>query len=180
MEQNNSKTILQYAMEYGTYLGILIIVKFIITTFAATSQFAATFGTVLVVAVPLFAYYLTKWFRQKSGNGSFGKLFLFGIYMYFFAALLSGIFDYVYYQYINPEYLYSQQEAVEALVTELSKSGDSQMLTDFKDEYEKMGPMSAIQMAFQGIWGMLILGTVYALILALLMQIGMRKDKEQI
>lgn len=90
--------------------------------------------------------------------------------MYFFSALLSGIFEYVYYQYLNPDYLYAQQEALKVLVEELAKVDTSQTMSEFQSSYANVAPTTAIQFVFQGIWGLFMLGSIYSLILALILR----------
>lgn len=170
MGQNSNKNLIQYAMEYGSYLGLMLIFKFVLASFSTTSSISNILASILIIAVPVMAFYFMRMFRDRSKIYTYGKLCLFGIYMYFFSALLSGIFEYIYYQYLNPDYLYAQQEALKLLVEELAKVDTSQTMSEFQSSYAAVAPTTAIQFVFQGIWGLFMLGSIYSLILALILR----------
>ena len=88
----------------------------------------------------------------------------------FYSALISGIFEYLYYQYINPEYLYTMQESISTLAKELLSANNTQSLEDLDALIGENGIMSSIQIVYNGILGMLMLGSIYSLILALLLR----------
>jgi hypothetical protein len=176
MEQNNTKGIYLYAMEYAIYMGLLLILKMILSSFSGSFSIIMGFiMLLLVVAVPVVGYVLTKRFRDESGYCSFSKIFLFGVMFYFFASLISGIFDYVYYQYINPEFFQQQLSDIDILMQQMVEVGyisDPDMVAQL--EAEK--PHSPIAMVYQGMFGMIMIGTAYSLLLA----IFLRKKKQKV
>ncbi len=175
MDQNQEKGLNQYAMEYGLYFGLILIIKFVLTSFSQTSSILNMLSMALVVAVPIVVYFLVKSYRDKTGTVIFGKLWFFGIALYFYSALISGIFEYLYYQYINPEYLYTMQESISTLAKELLSANNTQSLEDLDALIGENGIMSSIQIVYNGILGMLMLGSIYSLILALLLRRSQEK-----
>ena len=169
MEQNKTKGIYTYSMEYAIYLGLLLIVKMLVSSLDKESVFVTTLLMLFLMVVPVAGYILTKRFRDVSGYSSFSQIFLFGVLMYFFASLLSGIFDYVYYQYLNPQFFQEQLSDVNKLLGEMVNAG---MITDeeFAAQLEAEKPSSPIEVVYQGIWGMIMMGAIYSLFLALILR----------
>ena len=169
MEQNKTKGIYTYSMEYAIYLGLLLIAKMLVSSLDKESVFVSTLLMLFLMVVPVVGYVLTKRFRDVSGYSSFSQLFLFGVLMYFFASLLSGIFDYVYYQYLNPQFFQDQLSDVNKLLGEMVNAG---MITDeeFAAQLEAEKPSSPIEVVYQGIWGMIMMGAIYSLFLALILR----------
>lgn len=165
MEQEKAKGIYLYSMEYALYFGLILIIKMVLSSFARELSFVAILVSLFVVIVPFAGYVLTKRFRDVSGYVKFSQIFLFGIFMYFFASLLSGIFDYVYYQYINPEFFQEQITEVNAMVQELLTASGSDK--EMKAALEQELPSTPIEMVYNSIFGMLLMGAVYALVVAL-------------
>ena len=169
MEQNKTKGIYTYAMEYAIYFGLLLIIKMILSSFVKESQFVSALMVLFLLVIPVAGFLLTKRFRDVSGYTSFSQIFLFGVFMYFFASLLSGIFDYVFYQYLNPQFFQEQISDVNTLLNEMVNSG---MITDseFAAQLEAESPATPIEVVYQGMWGMMMMGVVYSLFLALFLR----------
>ncbi|MEG1573517.1 MAG: DUF4199 domain-containing protein [Bacteroidales bacterium] len=173
-EEQKIKTITQYAMEYGTYMGLFFIVKFFIMTYALRYSSANMLSTVMIIGIPVLAFYMIKWFRDKSGNVTFARIWLFGIYMFFFASLLSGVMEYVYYRYMNPDYIQMQQQAIADMLGQLSQQNNVPMFATIQKALSKSEIPAPIDMVFQGIWGTVFLGSMFSLLLAIFMR---RKHK---
>lgn len=174
MEQNKTKGIYLYAMEYAIYLGLLLIVKMVLSSFVGRFPVLDFVMLLFLVAVPIVGYLLVKRFRDESGCCSFSKIFFFGVLLYFFASLISGIFDYVYYQYINPEFFQQQLSDVDTLLKQMVDGGyisDSDMIAQLDAEK----PHTSIDLVYQGMFGMIMMGAVYSLILALILRKGNSK-----
>lgn len=157
-------------MEYGAYMGLLFIAKFFVSTYALRSSSANMVSTLMAIAIPILAFYMIRWFRDKSGHNTFARIWLFGIYMFFFAALLSGAAEYVYYRYINPDYIQIQQQAIADMLGELSQKNSMPFLTTVQKALGESSTPSPIDMVFQGIWASAFLGSVYSLLLAAFMR----------
>ncbi|MEI3342761.1 MAG: DUF4199 domain-containing protein [Coprobacter fastidiosus] len=115
----------RYAMEYGVYFGIYLIVKFALTTFSLNNFVANFVSEVLLIAIPFILYYIMRHYKkQDGGNVRFGQLWMFGIFLFFFASLLSGVAEYVYYRYINPTYIEMQMAAVLDLIEKMTQAQD--------------------------------------------------------
>ena len=169
------KSIARYAMEYGVYFGIYLIVKFALTTFSLNNFVANFVSEVLLIANPFILYYIMRHYKkQDGGNVRFSQLWMFGIFLFFFASLLSGVAEYVYYRYINPTYIEMQMAAVLDLIEKMTQAQDSEMLQVMRDGLAKGGAPSPIEMVFQTIWANVFFGSLLSIIIALIVS---RKKK---
>lgn len=77
------KSIARYAMEYGVYFGIYLIVKFALTTFSLNNFVANFVSEVLLIAIPFILYYIMRHYKkQDGGNVRFSQLWMFGIFLF--------------------------------------------------------------------------------------------------
>ena len=98
--QNNMQA---YAMQYGTFMGVFWIIKFIffpLGLYIPILEFIFVVGT---IAVPFYGYYLTRSYRDKKLNGiiSFGQAWIFTTFMFMFAGLLVAVAHYIYFRFID-------------------------------------------------------------------------------
>lgn len=113
MEKNNTqKGIVQFAMEAGAYMGLYFVVKFIFAVLSLNYPFCNVVSTIMLLFVPLVVFFMMRKFSNQNEGGSyFSQLWMMGILLFFFASLISGLAQYIYYVYINPEYIKSQLSA---------------------------------------------------------------------
>lgn len=175
LQEAPRKSIARYAMEYGVYFGLYLIVKFVLTTFSLQSIMANFASEVLLIAIPFFLYFIMRHYKkQEGGNARFSQLWMFGIFLFFFASLLSGVVEYVYYRYINPAYIEAQMAAVLDLVEKMMQAQNSETLQMMRDGLAKGGAPSPIEMVFQTIWANVFFGSLLSIIVALIIS---RKKK---
>ena len=75
---------------------------------------------------------------------------------------------------LNPQFFQEQLSDVNNLLGEMINSGLAE--GEFAAQLEAEKPISPIEMVYQGIWGMIMMGAIYSLILALFL----RKKKNTI
>ncbi|WP_455498846.1 DUF4199 domain-containing protein [Coprobacter sp.] len=169
LQDTPRKSIARYAMEYGVYFGLYLIVKFVLTTFSI-NNFVANFASeVLLIAIPFFLYFIMRHYKkQDGGNVRFSQLWMFGIFLFFFASLLSGVVEYVYYRYINPTYIETQMAAVLDLIEKMTQTQNSETLKMMREGLAKGGAPSPIEMVFQTIWANVFFGSLLSIIVALI------------
>ena len=101
-------------MYFGTYLGIYMILKFILFPLAFIIPFLSFLFLGLTLAVPFVSYYYLKTYRNKAKGGyiNFWEAYSFCIRVYFYASLLVAIAHFIYFQYIDQgfiiDHLYAQ------------------------------------------------------------------------
>lgn len=110
MVKNNNKGSLQnYAMHFGTYMGLFWIFKFIF--FPLGLHYPTTILLmiffVLTLSVPFIGYYFARNYRDKVCGGviSFMNVWIFLLLMYLFAAILTAVAHYIYFRYIDNNFI---------------------------------------------------------------------------
>lgn len=101
-----------YAMQYGTYMGIYWILKFIFFPMGLKFPILEVLFMVLTIGVPVLGYVYARRFRDRYCEGyiSFFKAFAFCFLMYMFASILTAVAHYIYFQYIDNGFLFSSYE----------------------------------------------------------------------
>jgi hypothetical protein len=107
MEARNRNNIQYYAMLFGTYLGIFWILKFPFFPLGIRYPFLIIVFVGLTLAVPFLAYYYARQFRDKicGGTISFVNSWILLLLMYVFASLLTAIAHFIYFRFIDGEFL---------------------------------------------------------------------------
>ncbi len=95
----------KHAMKYGLILGALFSVNFLMSASANTTiQFLSNLATAAII---YFTYKFTVHFRKTEQNNTMtyfqGVSYI--IWLFLFAAIISSAVKYIYWQFINPEYL---------------------------------------------------------------------------
>lgn len=153
------------AMYYGLFFGMFLVFKFVMEVLLSGGVGAFVSG-LLTIFVPVFAYECTKLFKRKieGSETTFGLYLRFSIYLFFFASMFLAIAQYVYYQYINPDYI---QQQLDVLMNALSQlKGSETSVAQFKAMIEESGIPSASTVAVQTIWIYIVLGLILGLPIA--------------
>lgn len=147
-------------MYNGLIMGILFSINFLLSITKITPLVLISYG--LITFILVVTYRTTIRFRDNEclGEINFGKAFSFIVLTYFFAALISSIVKYIYFQFIDPEYLpkllNESLKAVEMLNLPFENASYDQM--------EKM--MKPATFSLQYIWMNVLLGTLIGLAMA--------------
>lgn len=154
------------AMYYGAFLGIFLIVRFIVevlTVDSVTGSFVVLF---LFLLLPIIAYFFTLRFKRQSQieDITFGTLFRFCFFMFFFASLFLVVVQYVFYRFIQPDYLSLQfAELIKNIDVILA---DMPQIAPYKEMIVEFGTPAASQKAVQSIWIYSVIGVLFGLPIA--------------
>ncbi len=173
-QQRNSRQ--QMAMLYGTYMGIFWIVKFFFLPLGLSEPVLGLLFVLLTCAVPFVAYYMTSTYRRRYADGefSFFSAFVFSFQIYLFAAILTAIAHYVYFQYIDRGFIYSSIQAqTELLKDELSMKGQVEQI---KNAMDVLYGLSPIKLTMQLLSQNVFYGVIFSLPVALF---GMKRKIKQ-
>lgn len=175
--EDKPKTLQQHAMHFGTYMGLFWIIKFTFLPLGFRIPLLQVLFILMTCFVPILGYIYIRRFRNKYCDGelSFIKGLIFSIFMYFFAALLTAVGHYVYFQFIDNGFITStyieQMENVKSSV-----SGDLETSIDqLIESIETIAALSPLQLTMQLISQNIFYGTLLAIPTAL---VAMRKKKQ--
>lgn len=167
MEKNNTqKGIVQFAMEAGAYMGLYFVVKFIFAVLSLNYPFCNVVSTIMLLFVPLVVFFMMRRFSNQNEEGIyFSQLWMMGILLFFFASLISGLAQYIYYVYINPEYIKSQLSAAVTLL-EAVKTG-----------LEQGNIPSPMAVVIQQMWVNVFFGSLLSAVMAWLVSVWFKSSK---
>ncbi len=177
MTQNQSISLQQTAMYFGTLMGLFWIIKFTFLPLGFTIPLLQLLFVLLTFFVPILGYLYARKFRNRYCGGSitFSRAFAFTVLMYLFAALLAAVAHYIYFRYIDNGFLIDsyigQLEAMKPTATEELKESIDQFIEGFS----LISSLSPIQLTFQLISQNFLYGTLLALPTALLV---MRRKRQ--
>lgn len=158
----------QTAMLYGTYMGIFWIIKFALLPLGLVfSPFGLLF-LLLTCAVPILVFLMTRSFRKRQCNGelSFFSALVFSFQIYLFAALLTAIGHYLYFQYLDNGFIYTQVlSQLELVKAEPAMQAQMDQIKHALDVFYELTP---IQLTMQLLSQNIFYGIVFSLPIALL------------
>lgn len=169
MEKNGAqKGIVQYAMESGVYLGLYFVVKFVFEVFSMESFFCNTVAMAMMLCVPVVVYTLMRRYRRQVGMSCyFSQLWMMGILLFFFASLINSLVQYIYFVYINPDYIRAQfLAAVELMETFRPMMKDPSLLDIVKEGLDKGNVPSPMSVVVERIWVNLFFGSLLSAAMA--------------
>ena len=164
-------------MLFGTYLGGYLILEFKIFPWGGTIPFLSFLFVGLTLCVPFMGYYYVRMYRNTvcSGSISFLHAWIFTVFMYMFAALLTAVAHYIYFRFIDHGFVIN---AYESQIDILNKSGvpDIEAYTNmFQETLETVKSHTPIDITMQLVSWNVFCGSLLALLTALFV---MRRKKE--
>ena len=171
--EDKPKTLQEHAIRFGTMMGIFWTIKFTFLTMGFKIPLLQLLFFFMTLFVPILGFIYTRKYRERHCNGelTFPRGFVFSLYMYFFASLLTAVAHYIYFRYIDNGYIIGiYTEQLENLKSTLT--GD--MKTSIDQLLETLSSMSALQLTLQLIFQNMFYGTLLSLPTALL---AMRRKK---
>lgn len=145
------KGYMQYAMLFGTYLGGYWILKFILFPLGLTVPLLSFLFVGLTLCVPFMGYYYVRMYRNTvcEGRISFMQAWVFTVFMYMFAALLTAVAHYVYFRFIDQGYIVS---AYESQIDLLKQSGVKEIeayAVTFREALDTIKSLTPIDITMQ-------------------------------
>ncbi|MDR1121483.1 MAG: DUF4199 domain-containing protein [Dysgonamonadaceae bacterium] len=175
--KENKIYLTKYAMYYGALLGIYWTVNLalgvIVIQLPSWAAIIAGFSNIMTIGVVFLTYWFTVQYRKKALNNSLGIFhgWQFGVMLFFYAALVSAIPQYIYLEFLAPDNLISQIYQQSAQVMK-SIGTDPEVL---KKAVEQM-PTSPASMTIQNIFNCVFLGVLVSIPVALFAKRKPKKD----
>ena len=152
--------IVKSTMKSGLILGVLFSVNFLLSI--PSNVITNLLSLVMIGIIIVATFRLSKQFRDNECEGyiSYGKAFVFVLFSFFFASIISALVKIVYYQFINPDYLFDLYNQQMLMLEQLNMP--------ITDELETLisGMLKPVPIALLSILGNMILGVVVGLIMA--------------
>lgn len=169
MTENNKGSMQRYAMLFGTYMGGFWIAKFTLFPLGLSSPFLLLIFLGLTLYVPFLGFKYTKKYREQvlGGSISFLHAWAFNLLLYAFAALLTSMAHYVYFQFIDHDYILSTYQTLLEEVSATAAPGMESYISQLKTNLELVKSLSPLDITFQLISQNIFYGSLIALPTAL-------------
>ena len=162
MEIQQSK-VYNASMWHGLILAIYLVVRFFFMISSNNYIILNLLFIFITIGVPFVAYYLGKDFKKKTDEElTYRNFYSHGFFMFFFASLILAAVEYVYYGFINPDFIQNQYNTLlENLEILKQTMPDASQI----EEMVNNSPIpTASQMAMQNIWMYSFAGIIISLI----------------
>lgn len=167
----------RYAMLFGTYLGGYWILKFILFPMGLIVPFLFILFIGLTLCVPFMGYYYTRMYRNQvcGGSISFLHAWIFTVFMYIFAALLTAVAHYIYFKFIDHGFAINSYETLINGLAENKIPGTKVYIDQLREVISVMHTLSPIEITMQLMSQNVFYGSILAIPTALFV---MRRKKD--
>lgn len=172
----NRSSLQKYAMHFGTYMGIYWILKFILFPLGLTIPFLLLLFVGLTLGVPFMGYHYVRMFRNKVCGGyiSFLQAWIFTVFMYMFAALLTAVVHYIYFRYLDNGFVADTYLKLLNETTTTQMPGMEPYMEQVKNMIDLIGSLTPIDITLQLLSKNVFYGALLAIPTALFV---MRRDR---
>lgn len=163
MQQLQQSKVYNAAMWHGLILAIYLVIRFFFMVSSANSTILNLLFIFITIGVPFVAYYLGKDFKKKTDEElTYRNFYSHGFFMFFFASLILAAVEYVYYGFINTEFITEQYNTLLQNIEIIKQTmPDASQIEEIVNE----SPIpTASQMAMQNVWMYSFAGIIISLI----------------
>lgn len=174
--EDKPKTLQEHAMYFGTMMGIFWIIKFSFLPMGFKIPLLQLLFIFMTMFVPILGYIYIRKYRERycGGELSFMRGWVFSLYMYFFAALLTAAAHYVYFRFIDNGYLAMSYISTIEEIKESSSTNSQDIYIRWINILEELSSMSTLQLSMYLFYTNIFYGAILSLPTALL---AMRRKK---
>ena len=150
-------------MWHGLILAIYLVIRFFFMVSSADSTILNLLFIFITIGVPFVAYYLGKDFKKKTDEElTYRNFYSHGFFMFFFASLILAAVEYVYYGFINTEFITEQYNTLLQNIEILKQTMPD--ATQIEEMVNNSPIPTASQMAMQNVWMYSFAGIIISLI----------------
>lgn len=168
-----NRTFLQkYAMQFGSFMGIYWILKFALFPLGLSMPFLQLLFLFFTACVPFLGYYYVRLYREKICGGGIGFVhaWLFTLFMYMFAALLTSVAHYIYFQFIDHGYIVNTYIGLLKEFKSLKMPGFGNSISQLEDALNVASTLRPIEITMQLISQNVLYGSILAIPTALIVK----------
>ena len=165
----SKKSIYQRAAEWGLPFGLYLACMAVSSIFADWFAPLAVIFFVLLLGTPLVAYYFQRRkFIEDDGFTEYAALWMLGIMLFIFGAILCSFITFLVLQYVRPDFMYEQGQLLIEAYSKMPEMADSEMLRVVKRAIDERLMPPPIEMVFNAFWFVSFGGSIVSAITALL------------
>lgn len=164
-----SKSLYKQAAEFGIPMGLYMSTISLMTLYTDMVPFFSVIAMVLLFAGPVFIYrFQRRYFVEQGGTPEYAALWMLGIMMIIFGAIITGAVTYVVLQYVRPTYIYDQAQATLNAYNSIPelRAQAGQIIDILQTMIEQNALPSAIELVFNMFWFVTFSGSMLSAITA--------------
>jgi hypothetical protein len=163
------ENVITHSMHSGLILGGLLSVRdFLVQDVFNGSLFAVLLLSLAGFAVSVYCiFFFTKKYNREVLNNeiSYWKALQYAFYMFFFAGMIVALFAFIFFRYINPDYLGGQGEMFINLLKQLNPPAEA--MKPYEDLFGNMPVQTPANAALNTLWSVVFNGFIIALFTSL-------------
>lgn len=172
-------TLQEYAMQYGTAMGIFWACKFVLFPLGMNMPLLLIFFFILTLSVPILGYLFARRYRdlQCGGTINFSRAYLFTAFMYMFASLFVALIHYLYFRYMDNGLIVNTYQGMIDQMAILSSTEEMKASLDqFKTALDIISSMSPLEITLQLLTQNIFYCTLLAIPTGLLVMRNKKKE----
>lgn len=152
----------KYAADYALILGGYIAFFFVLDYLFPNNGVVGLLSMFGFLATPVVCYQLAKRYRDKAWGGyiRYWQVWSFGIWLFFFAALIMSVLYYLRYEFLQPDYI------AKAMNQSLQQMEQMKYPQKYIDALLNYGVPTTIQLVLTYLWMYIIGGALLFLIIS--------------
>lgn len=165
-------TLQEHAMRYGTLMGIFWTLKFVLFPLGMHSPLLLVAFFLLTLIVPVVGFFFVRQYRDRECQGSIGfsQAFLFGSFMYLFAALFTAVTHYLYFRYLDNGLIIGTYQDMLTQMEQIATGSMQPSIEQFQQALDVISALSPLDLTMQLITQNIFYCTLLALPTALLVR----------
>lgn len=156
MQRNNVKS----AMNSGLIMGVLFSINFLLSITKNTAFILLSYALAAIIVVAMYNMSIRHRDHECEGAISYGKAFLYILLTFFYAAIISTVVKYIYFQFINTSYLENMFQESMKIMQKMKFPMDDMTI----EQTEKIYKPASFSLIF--IFTNVLMGSIVGLIMA--------------
>ena len=147
----NKSTLQEYAMRYGTAMGIFWACKFVLFPLGMSMPLLLIFFFILTLSVPILGYLFVRKYREQQCEGvlNFSKAYIFTIFMYMFASLFVAVIHYLYFRYMDNGMIVNTYQGMIDQMNTVATGDMKESLEQFRTALDIVSSLTPLEITLQ-------------------------------
>lgn len=147
----NKSTLQEYAMRYGTAMGIFWACKFALFPLGMSMPLLLIFFFILTLSVPILGYLFVRKYREQQCEGvlNFSRAYIFTIFMYMFASLFVAVIHYLYFRYIDNGMIVNTYQGMIDQMNAVATGDMKESLEQFRTALDVVSSLTPLEITLQ-------------------------------
>ena len=174
----NKSTLQEYAMRYGTVMGIFWACKFVLFPLGMNTPLLLMLFFILTLSVPFLGYAFVKRYREQQCEGilNFSKAYIFTIFMYMFASLFVAVIHYLYFRYMDNGLIVNTYQGMIDQMNAVATGDMKESLDQFRTALDIVSNLTPLEITLQLLTQNVFYCTILAIPTALLVMRNKKKE----